>query len=114
MIRRPPRSTRTDTLFPYTTLFRSHLHLTEPLAAELGLAAQRLLRDEAVRTDRAGMDLVVDLVVELQHVDIAHSHRPVEDRTGPSFDPRGLHGGVETCILPPSPHVRSAGAVETQ
>src|SRR3546814_11536338 len=28
MIRRPPRSTRTDTLFPYTTLFRS-----EPLAA---------------------------------------------------------------------------------
>src|SRR3546814_9433800 len=30
MIRRPPRSTRTDTLFPYTTLFRS-----------LGLAAAR-------------------------------------------------------------------------
>src|SRR3546814_4773492 len=26
MLRRPPRSTRTDTLFPYTTLFRSRLH----------------------------------------------------------------------------------------
>src|SRR3546814_8333498 len=26
MIRRPPRSTRTDTLFPYTTLFRSACH----------------------------------------------------------------------------------------
>src|SRR3546814_2226727 len=26
MIRRPPRSTRTDTLFPYTTLFRSQPH----------------------------------------------------------------------------------------
>src|SRR3546814_17803461 len=26
MIRRPPRSTRTDTLFPYTTLFRSALY----------------------------------------------------------------------------------------
>src|SRR3546814_9439022 len=25
MLRRPPRSTRTDTLFPYTTLFRSHV-----------------------------------------------------------------------------------------
>src|SRR3546814_15429036 len=25
MIRRPPRATRTDTLFPYTTLFRSHV-----------------------------------------------------------------------------------------
>src|SRR3546814_10103731 len=27
MIRRPPRSTRTDTLFPYTTLFRSNDHV---------------------------------------------------------------------------------------
>src|SRR3546814_9257913 len=27
MIRRPPRSTRTDTLFPYTTLFRSSAYL---------------------------------------------------------------------------------------
>src|SRR3546814_11729387 len=27
MIRRPPRSTRTDTLFPYTTLFRSLVHI---------------------------------------------------------------------------------------
>src|SRR3546814_20651047 len=32
MIRRPPRSTRTDTLFPYTTLFRSNT-LDEPLYA---------------------------------------------------------------------------------
>src|SRR3546814_13095289 len=31
MIRRPPRSTRTDTLFPYTTLFRS-LHRVTDLA----------------------------------------------------------------------------------
>src|SRR3546814_20474480 len=35
MIRRPPRSTRTDTLFPYTTLFRS--------AADLGLVLLQLL-----------------------------------------------------------------------
>src|SRR3546814_13908079 len=30
MIRRPPRSTRTDTLFPYTTLFRSHTVCQRP------------------------------------------------------------------------------------
>src|SRR3546814_10004713 len=30
MIRRPPRSTRTDTLFPYTTLFRSQVLLLYP------------------------------------------------------------------------------------
>src|SRR3546814_8240792 len=37
MIRRPPRSTRTDTLFPYTTLFRSR-HSTGD-----GMARRRLL-----------------------------------------------------------------------
>src|SRR3546814_17763851 len=44
MIRRPPRSTRTDTLFPYTTLFRSE----EGAAAAIGLQGaadqQRLAR----------------------------------------------------------------------
>src|SRR3546814_12869173 len=36
MIRRPPRSTRTDTLFPYTTLFRSllHAHVERTVEAE--------------------------------------------------------------------------------
>src|SRR3546814_1671269 len=42
MVRRPPRSTRTDTLFPYTTLFRS-LHARPlwylPLSVLLYLAA---------------------------------------------------------------------------
>src|SRR3546814_2899966 len=37
MIRRPPRSTRTDTLFPYTTLFRS----LADLAMRLGNAQER-------------------------------------------------------------------------
>src|SRR3546814_16520735 len=36
MIRRPPRSTRTDTLFPYTTLFRSIKELT---ATALGVGS---------------------------------------------------------------------------
>src|SRR3546814_15307281 len=34
MIRRPPRSTRTDTLFPSTTLFRSHIHPAVLMHAE--------------------------------------------------------------------------------
>src|SRR3546814_10835849 len=39
MIRRPPRSTRTDTLFPYTTLFRSQL-LAPILARIMGVEQQ--------------------------------------------------------------------------
>src|SRR3546814_15617297 len=34
MIRRPPRSTRTDTLFPYTTLFRSSVDQFQPKPAD--------------------------------------------------------------------------------
>src|SRR3546814_8773167 len=46
MIRRPPRSTRTDTLFPYTTLFRSYLgfrrsSLYRCFEAAIGLHANR-------------------------------------------------------------------------
>src|SRR3546814_10219652 len=44
MIRRPPRSTRTDTLFPYTTLFRSRL-------------ADRLYLDHAATTPMTGAAL---------------------------------------------------------
>src|SRR3546814_3659655 len=42
MIRRPPRSTRTDTLFPYTTLFRS----ARPPDAALGAFEQLRLYGE--------------------------------------------------------------------
>src|SRR3546814_5813308 len=45
MIRRPPRSTRTDTLFPYTTLFRS------VAAAAAECVFQRALREEQRRED---------------------------------------------------------------
>src|SRR3546814_16352662 len=48
MIRRPPRSTRTDTLFPYTTLFRSRRDLGK-VARE-----QSLIIVRARRTDRGG------------------------------------------------------------
>src|SRR3546814_4923082 len=44
MIRRPPRSTRTDTLFPYTTLFRSVIgqHQIEGRAGHFGAGTGKL------------------------------------------------------------------------
>src|SRR3546814_2476936 len=43
MIRRPPRSTRTDTLFPYTTLFRSPNRHDPDLSAFYNADAPRLV-----------------------------------------------------------------------
>src|SRR5216684_3168640 len=61
---------------------RPHLHFAEALAAELSLAAQRLLGNEAVRADRAGMDLVVDKMVQLEHVDVTYRHLAIERFAG--------------------------------
>src|SRR3546814_1780948 len=50
MIRRPPRSTRTDTLFPYTTLFRSRvapmqtLNATQVRFSYFGVGIKQLFR----------------------------------------------------------------------
>src|SRR3546814_20131439 len=53
MIRRPPRSTRTDPLFPYTTLFRSHDRLA-------GDAHQVVARLQARGCGRRALDDVAD------------------------------------------------------
>src|SRR3546814_8884032 len=64
MIRRPPRSTRTDTLFPYTTLFRSSTcpcPLMAPLTCRRALRARNplwklLMPDEAITLTIDGQD----------------------------------------------------------
>src|SRR3546814_19351332 len=68
MVRRPPRSTRTDTLFPYTTLFRSDRAGAEALAKALrGL--------EAVAWQRA---------VEGRETVVIRDGKEVERRVAPS------------------------------
>src|SRR3546814_8920977 len=80
MIRRPPRSTRTDTLFPYTTLFRSHHHVGHRDLAFVRLAARFEVdvAGEAVeflaQLVRIGREAVGDGVPgrELAEADLAH------------------------------------------
>src|SRR3546814_18071399 len=52
MIRRPPRSTRTDTLFPYTTLFRSFCQRADRLDEGIGCFGGQAERQW--RRDRPG------------------------------------------------------------
>src|SRR3546814_16022897 len=57
MIRRPPRSTRTDTLFPYTTLFRSKSPLA--LCDATTIAPGDLVASDLVYRDRVGETYVL-------------------------------------------------------
>src|SRR3546814_2963953 len=62
MIRRPPRSTRTDTLFPYTTLFRSEAKAVAIVAAlELGRR-----RDETLEIKKKQIVVSKDAYDELK------------------------------------------------
>src|SRR3546814_14489847 len=60
MIRRPPRSTRTDTLFPYTTLFRS---LRETEQVDLDHAFRGVALALRARGDGSAVEHRVDAVV---------------------------------------------------
>src|SRR3546814_1291694 len=53
MIRRPPRSTRTDTLFPYTTLFRSNASISFGIEEAILLSPAR---GEGSISDRAATE----------------------------------------------------------
>src|SRR3546814_17306106 len=90
MLRRPPRSTRTDTLFPYTTLFRSPavelqrriaglpLHLGMPIFARCRFVGSQLARDMPcdgpVEMGPADLELCLDVgeheprVLEVDHM----------------------------------------------
>src|SRR3546814_19766210 len=103
MIRRPPRSTRTDTLFPYTTLFRSALGLRggddfdlPPVEAEtlvdranLRLGRLRVRQEDAdgAALDDRGSDAgVLDVRQRLRgeddaHVSFAQRLEPLADAT---------------------------------
>src|SRR5262245_55900124 len=55
-----------------------YLHFPEPLAAELRLAAERLLSDQRIWSDAARVNLVINQVRQLHHVDVADGNLLLE------------------------------------
>src|SRR3546814_2045787 len=100
MIRRPPRSTRTDTLFPYTTLFRSDrdhsgLGLDRTAAGDGGLGSE---------TEVLRGDLDVELPHEAAQL-VGHRSQVLGGGEGVSR----TGGGVLSALRDPH-HVRRDGA----
>src|SRR3546814_4186906 len=71
MIRRPPRSTRTDTLFPYTTLFRSLSKRPSRSNAFTSIIAPSPCRGGALGTARCRLVTCVSLLGQLGR-DLGH------------------------------------------
>src|SRR3546814_4342016 len=77
MIRRPPRSTRTDTLFPYTTLFRSSERSPGAASSAIAEAMEALTIRRATASD-------LEAIVALLADDVLGRAR---ENPGPPLDP---------------------------
>src|SRR3546814_19770431 len=105
MIRRPPRSTRTSTLFPYTTRFRSAQHDAERDAAYqstqilinvFGQALHAAFADHGAQPAQLPDPLrntVVGSLVVVEHADQPGQEQPDCGDRGPSPDPRAERVG---------------------
>src|SRR3546814_20318911 len=74
MIRRPPRSTRTDTLFPYTTLFRSR----QSVGAQQLLVVDRQLQGYELAGQVAEPAIVGRLEAERPHIRHPRRHHDAD------------------------------------
>src|SRR3546814_13063058 len=85
MIRLPPRSTRTDTLFPYTTLFRSRHDRQQQV--------QTLRRVAAAADDRLGaLGALAEQLLRHSRVDAGARLQPVDQHQAQDHgDPRHQH-----------------------
>src|SRR3546814_19318826 len=74
MIRRPPRSTRTDTLFPYTTLFRSRFFAKQLQASDNARAYLQRRGVDAATRERFAIGYAPDGWENLKNAQIGRAH----------------------------------------
>src|SRR3546814_2250833 len=113
MIRRPPRSTRTDTLFPYTTLFRSllpaheaqlrtlideSLNSGEPREADLELRAQdghtQWAEISLTPMDNVMLQGVINDITERKRAEFAAQQLASRDTLTGLLNRRGIDAGL--------------------
>src|SRR3546814_12730703 len=91
MIRRPPRSTRTDTLFPYTTLFRSRKSLLSHLRFLRNLPGCEETKVIDMQTETATRESFrIDGHYQITHEDYV-TGRSYDDAVSYSYYPIDLH-----------------------
>src|SRR3546814_16711391 len=106
MLRRPPRSTRTDTLFPYTTLFRAVvLALVELVLVVVAARVRHFVVEDRLAACVTRHVLAIG-ILRIRTVRIVHVEQTVPEdmRTADrSEERRGGEEGVRTCRFRGSP-----------
>src|SRR3546814_7909454 len=87
MIRRPPRSTRTDTLFPYPTLFRAGGIFESPIFHEAGLALAILLGAVALGHGAVAHGFMMPAAIGSLGLGIMAGALTMEDRKSTRLNP---------------------------
>src|SRR3546814_1584080 len=95
MIRRPPKSTRTDTLFPYTTLFRSYAYLAGKgmVAAIAALGGVRQSQQKTLVAARQRLQALRPAGGKIQRLagNVGHGAAPVHFQGHQAFVGQHVH-----------------------
>src|SRR3546814_12245430 len=99
MIRRPPRSTRTDTLFPYTTLFRSPRRCCRERGRRTRRPNPPASKGAAppMKVDLFDFELTPDRIALCPAAPRNAARMPVRD----GAETRQAHGGAHPAVLTP-------------
>src|SRR3546814_2724147 len=95
MIRRPPRSTRTDSLFPYTTLFRSRPHFRPGIIEEPPPATRDVVTFQIQAMRLLGGYGVADQVFRLEDTENEPFEAASRRRLPALFRGRVMHRGID-------------------
>src|SRR3546814_20298959 len=105
MVRRPPRSTRTDTLFPYTTLFKGRLRFDGRRVQRLGILARDILGAGQIKPF-----LAAELIGERRQVHACPCRYLARRDLFEAIWPEALErGGQQSCPRLPPPGLAALG-----
>src|SRR3546814_14678176 len=108
MLRRPPRSTRTDTLCPYTTLFRSH---AEQAGGNGDEGADR--RHHAAEADEPALIFVEEMVGALHFLPVdGEVAAELVDEGMEALDPKRARDDIPEGVADPRPEGAGKGTEE--
>src|SRR3546814_9130176 len=112
MIRRPPRSTRTDTLFPYTTLFRSNQSTARPSSRQGRACTGRRHRNRSLGMNAPVTTDIIDRigVIRIDNPPVNALNNAVRSGIADAVTALGQDSGLDAVVIACAGRTFIAGA----